>query len=77
MVLTDCCSSQTEEIQRVNLEDMERAGAILMDSAAFASYGPGTVRDLSAAIREEMLASGAFPEPFETEGDSVGWTDRW
>lgn len=26
-VLEDCCSSQTEEIQRVNLEDMRRAGA--------------------------------------------------
>ena len=77
VVLTDCCSSQTEEIQRVNLEDMERAGALLMDSAAFAAYGPETVPDLSAAIREEMLASDEFPEPFETEGDAVGWTDRW
>ena len=61
----------------MNLEDMERAGAILMDSAAFAAYGPETVRDLSAAIREEMLLSDAFPEPFGAEGDSVGWTDRW
>ena len=77
VVLTDCCSSQTEEIQRVNLEDMGRAGAILMDSAAFAAYGPETVPDLSAAIREEMLASSAFPEPFETEDGFVGWTDRW
>ena len=48
-----------------------------MDSAAFAAYGPETVRDLSAAIREEMLLSDAFPEPFGAEGDSVGWTDRW
>ncbi len=77
VVLADCCSSQTEEIQRVNLEDMERAGAILMDSASFAAYGPGTVPDLSAAIREEMLASSVFPEPFETSGDAVGWPDRW
>ncbi len=77
VVLTDCCSSQTEEIQRVNLEDMERAGALLMDSAAFAAYGPETVPDLSAAIREEMLASDAFPEPFAAQGDAVGWTDLW
>ena len=48
-----------------------------MDSAAFAGYGPDTVPDLSAAIREEMLASGAFPEPFEAAGDGVGWTDLW
>ena len=77
MVLTDCCSSQTEEIQRVNLEDMQRAGAILMDSAAFASYGPETVPDLSAAIRAELLASSRFPEPFSQDGGSVGWLDRW
>jgi len=77
VVLTDCCSSQTEEIQRVNLEDMGRAGAILMDSAAFASYGPDTVPDLSAAIREELLASDLAPEPFQAWDGSVGWTDRW
>lgn len=74
VVLTDCCSSQTEEIQRVNLADMERAGAILMDSAAFADYGPETVPDLSAAIRAEMLESEAVPEPFE---EGPGWTDWW
>lgn len=75
VVLTDCCSSQTEEIQRVNLEDMERAGAILMDSGAFADYGPDTVPDTSAVIRAEMEASGEIPEPFGRE--SSGWTDLW
>ena len=77
VVLTDCCSSQTEEIQRVNLEDMQRVGAILMDNAAFAAYGPSTVEDLSAAIRGEMLVSSAFPEPFRADGSSVGWKDLW
>ena len=77
VVLTDCCSSRTEEIQRVNLEDMQRAGAILMDSAAFADYGPETVKDLSAAIRREMLESGAVPEPFQKVSDGTGWTDLW
>ncbi|MDO4314408.1 MAG: isochorismatase family cysteine hydrolase [Oscillospiraceae bacterium] len=77
VVLTDCCSSQTEEIQRVNLADMQRVGAVLMDSAAFADYGPETVPDLSAAIRETMLASDAVPEPFESQGGGVGWTDLW
>ena len=27
IVIEKCCSSQTEEIQRVNMEDMERIGA--------------------------------------------------
>ena len=77
VVLTDCCSSQTEEIQRVNLEDMQRAGAILMDTAAFAAYGPDTVPDLSAAIRADMAGDGAIPEPFAPQEDGVGWPDLW
>ena len=77
VILTDCCSSQTEEIQQANLADMERVGAILMDSAAFADYGPDTVSDLSAAIRTEMLESDTAPEPFESISGSVGWTDLW
>ena len=71
-----CCSSQTEEIQRVNLQDMERVGAILMDNAAFAGYGPETVPDLSAAIRWEMAQEDISPEPFSLTGP-VGWTDLW
>lgn len=73
VVLTDCCSSHTEEIQRVNLEDMARAGAILMDSASFADYGPGTVEDLSAAIRARMLEEDTVPEPFRSEDGQVFW----
>lgn len=34
VVLEDCCSSQTPEIQQANMEDMRRAGALLSDSAA-------------------------------------------
>ena len=57
---------------------MQLAGAVLMDSAAFAAYGPETVPDLSAAIRGEMLASDTFPEPFAAEENgAVGWVDRW
>ena len=77
VVLTDCCSSQTEEIQRVNLEDMQRAGAILMDTEAFAHYGPDSVPDLSAFIRAEMMESEAIPEPFTNDGTSVSWPDLW
>ena len=77
VLLTDCCSSQTEDIQRANLQDMQRVGALLMDTAAFAAYGPDTVEDLSAAIRREMAESDAFPEPFVIEGGGTGWTDLW
>jgi nicotinamidase-related amidase len=77
VVLTDCCSSQTEEIQRVNLEDMGRAGAILMDSIAFTDYDADTVADISAAIRSEIEGCDLPPEPFVSHGKSVGWTDLW
>jgi len=77
VVLTDCCSSQTEEIQRVNLEDMGRAGAILMDSAAFADYDENTVKDLSAAIRQQMLEEGFVPEPFTADETGTQWPDLW
>lgn len=77
VVLTDCCSSQTEEIQRVNLEDMGRAGAILMDSAAFRDFGPETVADTSAAIRTAMEGEDVAPEPFAQGPDGVSWTDLW
>ena len=77
VVLTDCCSSHTEEIQRVNLEDMARAGAILMDSASFADYGPGTVEDLSAAIRARMLEEDTVPEPYRAEDGQGFWPDLW
>jgi nicotinamidase-related amidase len=54
VILTDCTSSQTEEIQRVNLADMERMGAVLMDTAAFEGYHEHTVPDLAAGILADM-----------------------
>ena len=54
-----------------------RAGAILMDSASFADYGPGTVEDLSAAIRARMLEEDTVPEPFRSEDGQVFWPDLW
>ena len=73
VVLSDCCSSQTEEIQRVNLEDMERMGALILTGAEFESYDENTVSDLSESIRAEMYAADFQPEPFGAEG----WADRW
>ncbi len=53
-ILTDCTSSQTEEIQRVNLADMERMGALLMDTHDFERYDEHTIPDLAAGILEEI-----------------------
>ena len=56
VVLEDCCSSQTEIIQRVNIEDMENIGAVIMSSARFETYDKDTVPDAAAAIRAELAA---------------------
>ena len=63
-VLTDCCSSQTEEIQRVNLEDMERVGAVLLNEHEFVDFNG--LEDTAAAIREAMLAPD-WPVPESVE----------
>jgi len=55
VILEDCCSSQTEEIQRVNIEDMGRMGAIISNSVDFASYDENSIEDLSLKILKEMI----------------------
>lgn len=74
-VLTDCTSSQTEEIQRVNLEDMARMGAVLLDSAALADYQG--LPDLAAAIGAHIEEIGDAPEDFEAAVDATLRVDRW
>ena len=78
VVLEDCCSSATEEIQRVNMEDMSRMGAAVMSGAAFEDYDENTVPKLSERIRARMLTENYAPEPLEAAADgTVGWTDKW
>lgn len=54
VVLEDCCSSNTDEIQRVNIEDMARMGATIMDVKAFENYDENTIEDLSIKIYNEI-----------------------
>lgn len=77
VVLEDCCSSATEEIQRVNISDMERMGALILNSEQFAEFGPDTVENWKDKIYREMLESHEEPEHFREEGGSTGWFDRW
>ncbi len=62
VVLTDCCSSQTEEIQRVNMEDMERIGAKLMTLEAFASYDSSNCPNLVNQVRDAVANDATDPE---------------
>ena len=55
IALEDCCSSQTPEIQRANIDDMARIGVTVMTSEAFiASYDADTVTDISEKIRSDI-----------------------
>lgn len=76
VVLEDCCSSQTEEIQRANIGDLARMGAYILTSEQFARYDADTVPDLAQRIRDELPGNGA-PEPFVRGDGWVGWPDRW
>ena len=59
-ILTDCCSSNTDEIQQSNLRDMKNIGACLLTSEEFIRQGlPGADPAGQAAEEVRMLRSGA------------------
>ncbi|MGM9538524.1 MAG: cysteine hydrolase family protein [Candidatus Onthomonas sp.] len=76
VVLEDCCSSQTPEIQRANLDDLRRMGAVILSAAQFEEYDEHTVPDLARSIREELPENGV-PEPIGQYDGWTGWPDRW
>lgn len=61
VVLSECTSSQTEQIQQANLFDIAQIGALIWTLDDLERYEPGTVPDLAAAIRSDLL--------FEKEND--------
>ena len=60
-VITDCTSSNDEEIQRSNLRDMQNIGAVLLDCGQFVS-GQG-VPDRVSEVQRLVLADPTPPEP--------------
>lgn len=78
VVLEDCCSSQTEAIQKANIEDMQRMGAVILSSEEFEQYNESTVIDQSERIRAELVQNDCVPEPFMKDiCGNVSWTDLW
>ena len=75
VLVEDCCSSQTEDIQRANIADMARMGALIMSESEFESYDETTVEDMAEVIREREARNGFMPEPFDEH--SAGWPDLW
>lgn len=62
VILPECCSSQTEEIQRVNMEDMERVGAKLLSMEEFASYDASNCPSLVQEVCAAVAADETHPE---------------
>lgn len=78
VVLEDCCSSQTEEIQRVNIEDMSRMGAVILNSEEFIKdYEKCPIADALDKVQDCMNMDADIPEPFGTDETNCGWCDRW
>ena len=61
LIIEDCCSSNTEEIQRVNMEDMARVGAVLTSSEEFLREDY-TVVDYAAEIQKKVQMDETAPE---------------
>lgn len=76
VVLSDCTSSRSEEVQRANLEDMAQVGVRVMTGAQFALCSPDDLPDARDAIRQDMR-SAPDPETFGEGPDAVTVTDRW
>ena len=77
VILEDCCSSQTKEIQEANIADMQRIGAVIMDSREFRNYSEDTVYNIKAEIEEYIRTAASDPEPIGEQNGNTGWYDRW
>ena len=61
LIIEDCCSSNTEEIQRVNVEDMARVGAVLTTAEEFLA-DDFVCQDYAAEIQEKVQKDETAPE---------------
>jgi nicotinamidase-related amidase len=77
LLLQDCCSSITQEIQDANLADMARVGAQLMTSAQFEDYREAAAGKNVREILEKVEASDIAPEPFSDSQVDVRSVDNW
>lgn len=61
LIIEDCCSSNTEEIQRVNMEDMARVGAVITTAETFLQ-DDFEVTDYALEIQKRVQADETAPE---------------
>lgn len=56
VIIEDCTSSRTHEVQAANIEDMAHIGAQIMDVETFCAEGLASVRDVVAEHRAKVAA---------------------
>jgi len=61
LIIEDCCSSNTDEIQRVNMEDMARVGAVITTADDFLKDNY-IVTDYAAEIQKKVQEDETVPE---------------
>ncbi len=78
VVIEDCCSSQTEEIQKANIYDMENMGAVIINSLTFCEeWEEFQLFDPIDGIRQDIVREEVEPEPIMESEEGTGWFDRW
>lgn len=77
VLIEDCCSSATPEIQKANIDDMRRMGATIINSDEFEDYDENTVVDLNSIIFSEIMSQEIAPEEYTEYEKDTGWFDRW
>ena len=61
LIIEDCCSSNTEEIQRVNMEDMARVGAVITVAEEFMDED-FVITDFAGEIQKRVQQDETAPE---------------
>jgi len=78
VIVEDACSSATEEIQKANILDLKRMGAIIMTAQEFDAYDENTVSAKHYSILAEIENSDIAPETYITMADGTyASVDRW
>jgi nicotinamidase-related amidase len=79
IIIEDCCSSNSAEIQQCNILDLKNMGAIIMSSEDYIQKLPDIpTANVVNRIRQDMASNPVNPEPLaEFEDRTVGWVDKW
>ena len=77
VVLEDCTSSQTPQIQKVNIEDMRRMGAVILTCEEFSGYDETTLPSPQEQLCAEIEGCPRPPEAYADTPQGRALCDLW